>query len=396
MRGVSLSYPGKREASAILSELSVCHLKEIGEIQTNLFANQDIRWLILGDNAKVLRSLRLDPQVKGKVRLVYIDPPYATGQAFTYSDSLPRRATVSRVRNGRIAYLDTLKGPEYLEFLRERLILLYDLLSEEGTMYVHVDMHIAPYVRVLLDEIFGEERFISEVTRVKSNPKNFSRKAPGNVKDVILLYAKGAHYLWNEPHLPFTEEEIRRLFPKVDEQGRRYTTTPLHAPGETLNGATGTPWRGMSPPPGRHWRYPPEELDHLDKLGLIEWSSTGNPRKKLYADEHLRKGKKLQDIWEFKDPPYVLYPTQKNLELLKLIVSLSSQPGDLILDAFCGSGTTLLAAHLLGRQWIGIDNSPEAVRIAQKRLEEEARASFKLYCSDECCPQVDREKPKTS
>ncbi|MCX7765075.1 MAG: site-specific DNA-methyltransferase [Bacteroidia bacterium] len=248
MRGVVLSYPGKRDISAILSEPSAPLLREVGERRADLFTHQDIRWLILGDNAKVLRALRLNPQIKGKVRLVYIDPPYATGQVFTYSGSLSKQATISRSRNGRIAYLDTLKGPEYLEFMRERLILMHDLLSNDGTIYVHIGIQVAPYVRILLNEIFGEEGFISEITRVKSNPKNFSRRAPGNVKDVILIYAKGPDYIWNEPHIPFTEEEVRRLFPKVDEEGRRYTTTPLHAPGETINGPTGMLWRGISPP----------------------------------------------------------------------------------------------------------------------------------------------------
>jgi adenine-specific DNA-methyltransferase len=140
----------------------------------------------------------------------------------------------------------------------------------------------------------------------------------------------------------------------------------LHAPGETANGKTGQKWRGMKPPKGRHWRSGPEVLEELDRQGLIEWSSTGVPRKKIFSDE--QKGKKMQDIWEFKDPQYPAYPTEKNFDLLKFIVQASSNEGDVVMDCFCGSGTTLLAAQELGRRWIGIDNSDQAIKVARKRL----------------------------
>jgi len=152
----------------------------------------------------------------------------------------------------------------------------------------------------------------------------------------------------------------------VDKSGRRYTTVPLHAPGETRNGKTGQPWRGMMPPKGRHWRSPPEVLEELDRQGLIEWSPTGVPRRKIFADE--QRGKKAQDVWEFKDPQYPSYPTEKNLDLLKFIIEASSNPGDLVLDCFCGSGTTLVAAQQLGRKWIGIDQSAHAIEVAETRL----------------------------
>ncbi len=197
---------------------------------------------------------------------------------------------------------------------------------------------------------------------------------------MILFYSKTERYIWNEPREEMTEEDIHRLFPKVDKEGRRYTTTPLHAPGETHNGPTGQPWKGLKPPKGRHWRYSPDELNRLDAHGLIEWSSTGNPRKIIYADEVLAKGKKRQDIWEFKDPPYPTYPTEKNLEMLKVIIEASSKPDDLVLDCFAGSGTTLIAAEELGRRWIGIDSSKIAIDVIQKRLSLINRASaFTLY-----------------
>ena len=196
----------------------------------------------------------------------------------------------------------------------------------------------------------------------------------------ILFYSKAEEYVWNDSSEDYSEEDIQRLFPKMENNGKKYTTNPLHAPGETRNGPTGQQWRGKLPPRGRHWRYPPEELEKLDKRGLIQWSSTGNPRKKIYADDYIKKKKKRQDIWEFKDPAYPKYPTEKNLEMLKVIVKASSNPNDIILDCFAGSGTTLLASEQLKRKWIGIDNSPVAIKATIKKLISiKNHRTFKVY-----------------
>ena len=126
----------------------------------------------------------------------------------------------------------------------------------------------------------------------------------------------------------------------------------------------------MLPPVGRHWRYDPKVLDELDANGLIHWSSTGNPRKKIYADQVMSVGAKMQDIWAFKDPQNPKYPTEKNMELLRTIIKASSNPGDYVMDAFCGSGTTLVAAQELGRYFIGMDSSKKAISICEKRLKD--------------------------
>jgi adenine-specific DNA-methyltransferase len=168
--------------------------------------------------------------------------------------------------------------------------------------------------------------------------------------------------------LPYTEEELRRLPPFVRAEGA--TPPTLCTPrGETKNGPTGQPWRGIHSPPGRHWRYPPEALEELNRRGLIVWSKKGVPRKKVYADERVGKGKKLQDVWEFKDPQNALYPTEKNLDMLKLIVATASRPGDLVLDCFAGSGTTLIAAVSLGRKAVGIDGSRQALEAFRLKVE---------------------------
>lgn len=361
MRGENymiLTYEGKKTKEEILNGIKNCSLKSI---KGN---SQSLSKLIRGENLEVLKYLIDKMDLKGKIDLVYIDPPFSTNNIFRISKEKANSISCSKGDN--IAYDDSLTGAEYLEFIRERLILLRELLSDKGSIYVHIDYKTGHYIKILMDEIFGKENFLNDITRIKCNPKNFERKAYGNVKDMILFYSKTKNYIWNEPKAQLSEEEIKRLFKKVDKDGRRYTTIPLHAPGETINGPTGQPWRGMMPPKGRHWRCSPDVLEELDKNGLIEWSKNGVPRKKIYADE--KNGKKIQDVLEFKDPQNPSYPTEKNFDLLKLIISASSNIGSLVLDCFCGSGTTLKAAQELGRNWIGIDKSEEAIKVALNKL----------------------------
>ena len=323
-------------------------------------------YLIHGDNYDALSFLANEKKLSGKVQLVYIDPPYGTKQDFTFSGD--RFSTISRMNGGKLAYSDSLTGEEYLKFLSGRLTRIKDLMADEGTIYLHIDIKMGHYVKVLMDKIFGQRNFINDIARIKCNPKNFSRRGFGNIKDMVLLYSKSRNYVWNDPRqsIEIGNNDVR--FRSIDTDGRRYTTTPLHAPGETENGMTGKRWRGMLPPPGRHWRYMPEVLDELDKKGLIEWSSTGNPRKKIYAEDVMRAGIKMQDIWSYKDSQNPKYPTEKNIEMLKMIISTSANIGDVVLDGFCGSGTTLVAAQELKRHWIGIDSSRQAIRICKKRL----------------------------
>ena len=350
-----LHYEGRRDRQQIIDGISAASLYAVrGAGASNK--------LIHGDNRAVLKAL-LD-RYAGKVGLVYIDPPFATNAHFRVGGD--RANSVSSSRRDPIAYSDRLVGPAYLEFLRERLVLLRELLADTGSIYLHIDYKIGHYVKVLMDEVFGAENFRNDITRIKCNPKNFSRKGYGNIEDMILFYGKSEAATWREARRPLSDEQAVRLFKKTDADGRRYTTVPLHAPGETTRGKTSQPWRGINPPKGRHWRSAPEKLDLLDRQGLIEWSRTGVPRKKIYLDDG--NGQKVQDIWEFKDPQHPKYPTEKNLDMLKLIVAASSNEGDIVLDCFCGSGTTLVAAQELGRNWIGIDESEHAIAVAQRRL----------------------------
>ena len=361
-----LQYPDKRTKEQILLEtnkLNVC----------SVFGNGKNK-LIKGDNLRGLKTLLEDFNLEGKIDLIYIDPPFATNNYFTIGDK--RVSTISNSKKDKTAYKDKLVGSEFLEFLRERLILLRELLSEQGSIYLHIDYKIGHYVKIIMDEVFGAENFRNDITRIKCNPKNFQRKAYGNIKDLILFYSKTQNPIWNDPKEELTKEDIDKLFKKVDPKGRRYTTIPLHAPGETAKGPTGNKWKGQLPPKGRHWRTNPEILGEWDKQGLIEWSKTGNPRKIIFADE--KNGKKKQDIWDYKDLQYPTYPTEKNFDLLKNIVLASSNKDSIVLDCFCGSGTTLQASQELGRSWMGIDQSDEAIRVTQERLKNIPASSFTM------------------
>ena len=224
--------------------------------------------LIQGGNVAVMRTLLDEHNLGGKIDLVYIDPPFATNGHFKISKD--RANTISSSNDDDIAYSDTLLGAEFLEFLRERLIFLRELLSDRGSIYLHIDYKIGHYVKIIMDEVFGKDHFRNDITRIKCNPKNFDRKAYGNVKDMILFYSKSDNPIWHDIKVPFSEADAERLFKKTDKDGRKYTTIPLHAPGETANGKTGGAWRGVKPPKGRHWRSDPKILEELDKQGLIE------------------------------------------------------------------------------------------------------------------------------
>jgi len=244
-------------------------------------------------------------------------------------------------------------------------VLLHELLSDTGSIYVHLDWHVGHYAKLVLDEVFGVTNFRNEIVREKANPKNYTKLAYGNVHDIILFYSKSENAKWTKPYVERSNAKVVADFPSADMEGKRYKTAPLHAPG-VRGGETGQLWRGLMPPPGNHWRYIHATLDSLDKEGRIEWSSTGNPRERVYADES--QGVFLQDIWlgvkDVKDD----YPSAKNPELLERIVQASSAPDSLVLDCFCGSGTTAAVAERLGRRWITCDLGRFAVHTTRKRL----------------------------
>ncbi len=350
-QGFRLEYPGKKSAEAILATPA-------GRYEPNSAYVGGENRLYHADNLAVLAALLQDEEVRGKVKLVYIDPPFATAAAF-------------ESRKQAHAYDDHVVGPAFVESLRERLILIHRLLADDGSLYLHLDGRMIFHLRVMLDEIFGEKNFRNCITRKKCNPKNYTRKTYGNVADYILFYTKSDSYVWNRQVEQWDEAKAIKEYPCLDTEGRRYKKVPVHAPG-VRNGETGKAWRGKLPPPGKHWQYLPSTLDEMDARGEIYWSPTGNPRRKIYLENSA--GIPVQDIWmDMRDAHnqnihITGYPTEKNPALLDRIMEASSNPGDLVMDCYAGSGTTLAVASNLDRRWIGVDRSDEAIRTIVHRL----------------------------
>jgi adenine-specific DNA-methyltransferase len=374
-QGFRLEYTGKKSEETILSTPA-------GRYEPNSAYVDGENRLYHADNLGVLAALVQNEEVAGKVKLVYIDPPFATAAAF-------------ESRKQEHAYDDHLVGPAFVESLRERLILIHRLLADDGSLYLHLDERMIFHFRVVLDEIFGAKNFRNCITRKKCNPKNYTRKTYGNVADYILFYSKSDSYVWNRQVEPWDEIKAMKEYQYIDEGGRHYKKVPIHAPG-VRNGETGKEWRGKMPPSGKHWQYLPATLDAMDARGEIYWSSTGNPRRKIYLENSA--GIPVQDIWmDMRDAHnqnihITGYPTEKNPALLARIIEASSNPDDLVMDCYAGSGTTLVTAAALGRKWIGVDRSDEAIRTILHRLsngtnrmgdfvnEQSKTSSLPLFC----------------
>lgn len=356
--------------------------KDIHFQQTAWNKGSGIKRLYHADNIDVLNALLKDTDVCEKITLIYIDPPYNTGGAF-------------ETRDFKHAYNDRFTIQSYLSFMRKRLELMHRLLSKDGSIYVHLDSNMVFHIKVMMDEIFGMQNFKGMITRKKCKSKNFTRKTYGNISDYILFYGKSDETVWNRPFEEWSEARITKEYPCIEEvTGRRYKKVPIHAPG-TRNGATGEPWRGMMPPMGKHWQFTPDKLDEMDANGEIYWSSNGNPRRKVYLDQS--KGVPVQDIWldyldvNNQNTLITGYPTEKNIDMLKRIIGTSSRPGDLVLDCFAGSGTTLVAAEELGRQWIGVDIGDEAISAIQNRFKNGRKPMgdyVKKKCAFESVPEL--------
>jgi adenine-specific DNA-methyltransferase len=345
-------YPYKQPVSEILVEKPKSIYKKI-------YNSDTLNSIFFGENFDVLSHLYHNLNFGNKISLIYIDPPFGTNSVF-------------QSRNQRNSYKDDLIGSHYIEFMRIRLILLRELLNKEGSIFVHLDSNMTFQIKIIMDEIYGAKNFRGFITRKKCSNKNYTKNTYGNISDYILFYSKTDSYKWHRPTETWSDEKILKEYPFVDEfTGRRYKKVPIHAPG-IRNGETGKPWKGMLPPSGKHWQYTPEKLTKFDKKGEIYWSSNGNPRRKVFLEED--KGVPVQDIWlNLQDSlnqniKITGYPTEKNPYLLERIINASSDNGDFVLDCFAGSGTTLDVANQLGRNFIGIDNSYEAISNIIKRF----------------------------
>lgn len=351
---VELSYPNKLKKSDVLAPLNIEFSAVAKDGRTRQSVNVEPNSFVLSDNLFALHGL-----IESGVRpsLVYLDPPYGTGMEF-HSRQLQH------------AYKDNRAPAAYLEFMRRRLILIREAMADEGTLYLHIGHQMLFHVKAILDEVFGPSNFQNLIVRRKCSSKNFTRNRYPNINDYILFYSKSSKFKWFQPTEEPAQDWIEREYNKVDAKGR-YKLVPVHAPG-TRRGATGQPWRGKMPPPGKHWQYAPEKLEEFDRIGEMHWSRNGNPRRKVYLGDDKRVP--LTDYWsKFRDAHHQSikitgYPTEKNLEMLRVIVASGTEPGDVVLDPFCGSGSTLHAAHDLGRKWIGFDESFTAAETTISRL----------------------------
>jgi len=392
-REVELVWNGKtREVcTAVLPFQTLEHIdeprQEIGDEQAALF---DIRgrqlkgWtnkLIWGDNKLILSSLKsgaLRQQIEdaGGLKLIYIDPPFDVGADFSMDieiggETFHKEPSLLE----QIAYRDTWgRGADsFIAMLYERLILMRDLMADDGSIYVHMGPKVNHLVRSALDEVFGTARHLNEIIWKRAFAHSDSQRC-GIIHDVILLYSKSDQWIWNKVRQADDPQYVETFFDSYDEQRKkRYQRITLTAPGVTKDGETGRPWRGIDPSNiGRHWAKSHKDMDDLDADGRIHWPKQGVPRLKRFEDEY--EGMVIQDIWtdinkiHNQSAELSGYDTQKPEALIERVISASSNEGDLVADFFCGSGTTAAVAEKLGRKWIATDLGKFAIHTTRKRL----------------------------
>lgn len=362
--------------------------------------------LYYGDNLGVLREHIADESVD----LVYLDPPFNSNATYNVLFRAPSgeqsQAQIEAFEDtwhwnevAEDAYWQVLKGPNteaarmleamrgflgendmmaYLAMMAIRLIELHRVLKPTGSLYLHCDPTASHYLKILLDAVFGAFKFQAEIIWRRTTARKSHTRFP-RVHDIILQYAKDeTKVTFNPIKIPLDPKWLESAYRHQDERGR-YTLDNLTA-AETRNGPSGQPWRGFDPAKvgaGRHWRFHPDNLDRLDKEGLIHWPKSGGfPQYKQYLTPE--SGTSLGDLWTDTEvrllgrssTERLGYPTQKPLALLERIIAASSNEGDLVLDPFCGCGTTVHAAQKLNRRWIGIDITHLAIRLIERRLRE--------------------------
>ena len=393
-REVELVWNGKSRdvCTTVLPFQTLEHIdeprKEAPEIQAELFdprGRQIKGWtnkLIWGDNKLILSSLKsgaLRKQIEdaGGLKLIYIDPPFDVGADFSMDIEIGGE-TFHKEPNllEQIAYRDTWgRGADsFIAMIYERLILMRDLLAEDGSVYVHCDWRVNAFIRGALDEVFGRDCFINEViwkraTTVQGNTGQGGKFYDANC-DSIFAYSKTENYVFNAQYRPYTQDYIDSFYKHVEPKtGRRYQLISMTAPGGATKGNPSYPVLGVT----RHWRYTREKMDVLIASGLVVQTSPGAvPRKKLFLDQGA--GVPIQSLWDdfgglaSQASERLGYPTQKPEALLERIIKASSNEGDLVADFFCGSGTTAAVAEKLGRKWIATDLGKFGIHTTRKRL----------------------------
>ena len=360
--------------------------------------------LYYGDNLAILR----EHIPSESVDLVYLDPPFNSNRSynvlFRHESGEDAQAQVQAFddtwhwnQHTEAAYADLVinSRPEvgdmigalrqfigenqmmaYLVMMAARLVELHRVLKPTGSLYLHCDPTASHYLKVVLDTVMGVQNFRNEIVWERTTSHSDAQRC-GSVHDTILFYSKSQRYTWNVVYKPFSEEYIEQYYRYKDASGRRFMSADLSGAGDGPPRQFGD--RGSIPPPsGRHWMYNQEGIDKALGEDRIFWTRNGVPRLKKYLDESL--GMPIDDVWSDVQPlrswhkEMLGYPTQKPVALLERIISASSNPGDVVLDPFCGCGTTVAAAQKLGRTWLGIDITHLAIALQKYRL----KAAFGL------------------
>ncbi len=340
---------------------------------------QKINRLIWGDNLLAMQAL-LSQGYEGKINLIYIDPPFDSKADYSHKMTIEgNEFTKEPSVIERLAYKDTWAGgiDSYLDMIYPRLQLMKRLLTEDGSILVHIDWHIGHYVKTILDEIFGRENFINEIIRQKTMSVKAQTQGFGNLHDTIFIYCRSQKYKFI-PQVDERSEEARKIrFPEIEkETGRRFVWDNFTQAGDGPVRRFGN--KILAPPPGKHWIWTQGRIDEGWGKGIIQ--IRGNmPRLKRYETKGVFAG----DLWVGKQ--WVIhsqssedtkYDTQKPFSLIERCINAFSVKADLIADLFCGSGTTLVVAEKLGRQWIGCELGKVGIQVTRARLVEQRAKPF--------------------
>lgn len=360
--------------------------------QQRLSQNLGAEWvnrLVYGDNLLVMQALLAGdpatglPSMRGKIDLIYIDPPFDSKADYRTKITLPGGTIEQKPAVlEQFAYSDTWKDGtvSYLNMLYPRLVLMKEMLSEEGSICVHLDWHVGHYVKVIMDDIFGKDVFINEIIWRRAFAHNDPGRC-GNIHDTLFLYSKNKTRIWNKVLMKPDKTYVDQFFDQYDEERKeRYARIPLDAPKHGDGGNLIYEWKGAWPSANRTWACTKDKMEVYEAEGRIHYPKKGIPRLKRYESEY--DGNPIQDIWidinkiHNQSQELLGYGTQKPEALLERIIQASSNQNSIIADFFAGSGTTGAVAEKLGRRWIMSDIGKPSIMITRKRLIDQRTQPF--------------------
>jgi DNA modification methylase len=365
----TIEYAGKRSEGLILASASLLGEAAPLQILRNFGEGEEKDWknlIVQGDNLQFLKTVYLnqDPlikdKVKGKVKLIYIDPPFGTGDEYGGSD-------------GEMSYSAKLKGAEFIENLRERLIFLREILADDGCIFMRIDYRFGHYLKIILDEIFNKNNFKNEIVINRSSRPTEIIRQYHTAHDVLFFYSKSLNYYfknfektreiikWRAMHLPgirwtTVPNEYLPLYSKDNlvEKGEKYVTRARVILGKEL-----------LPPNDRHWAINQEDIFKLEKEGKIKLNKKNNPL--AIESNYIKIADNWTDIQGYSQ--FYNYPTENSEELLERVILTSTEkPDDIVVDVFAGYGTTAAVAEKFGRRWIMCDFGKHAIYTMQKRI----------------------------